>query len=188
MSDSGLPPSNNDHRRLALVLEDRQNATYFPAAGWPSDRTLYGFALPAPVTGAAFRTSPLFPLGPETLYQREGDMDIASLALAAAGVREAAQAAWLIMNGNGRLCSPVVRLDFAVYRLRDPPSSDPNAVTRRHPNQDGPRGCAWGRTPLGRYSKGSPPPRRCHQERGRPRPGEFPNSFETRGRWDTLRR
>ena len=137
MADFGLSATGEDHLRPALVPEDRQNAINFPNAGWPSYRTLYGADPPDPLTHADLRAAPLFPLDPKTNNIRESGTDIAPRALAAASAEKVAQEQWVMSNDSGQRCSPLVGLDFVVYRLRD-------RVTRRHPNHNGPWGVRLG--------------------------------------------
>ena len=72
MADYGLSPPDEDHLRLSLAPEDHQNAINFPAAGWPSYRTLHGSDAPAPLACADLGASPLFRSPPDELLPGMG--------------------------------------------------------------------------------------------------------------------
>ena len=57
--------------------------------------------------------------------------DTVSRALAAAGAARVHQEEWQMMDELGNLHSPMVDLDFVVYRL-------PRRIARGYPNQNGP--------------------------------------------------
>ena len=54
-------------------------------------------------------------MDPTTKYNREGDMDIASKALEAAGATKVEPSAWCVMKVDGTVRTPLVGLDFVVY-------------------------------------------------------------------------
>ena len=163
------------------------DARYLPTAGRPPLWGFFGCVFPAPLLYEAVRIAGLDALDHLATYNRADGGDIVSRAPATASAEEVDSVEWRMMNEKVDLFSPMVGLDFAVYRI-------PTRLVRERCNLGGPWGVRLGPRARGslaqrlRDPKKMPPgtrkasPREGFQFSGNPLQMGYPASVNTDSR------
>ena len=146
LKDSGIASEGDAQICLAVTPADRQDAIGLPTQEWSGYERPYNSTAGKPLRDEAFRTALLSYSVPDTKYDRECGVGIASRALAASGATKVDQSEFRLLKQDGSESTLLEGLDFIAYPLKNRPA-------RRRPNPQGQWGIRLGPNARGAMAK-----------------------------------